>query len=112
MADKTGSRRHRVLIERLVDPPMLDPFGEPIPTWEEHASRWAFVDPLVGREFFQAQQTQTDVDHTILLPYDSLTAQITPEMRITHLGKVFDIEAVINPNTRNAEIQVMAKVHA
>lgn len=112
MADKTGSRRHRVLIERLVDPPPTDSFGEPIPTWETHARRWAFVQPMVAREFFQAQQTQTDVDHRILLPYDAVTAQINPTMRITHLAKVFDIQSVMNTDTANAELQIMAKVRA
>jgi SPP1 family predicted phage head-tail adaptor len=103
-----------VLIERLVDPPVTDSFGEPIVTWETHASRDAFVQPLTGREFFQAQQPQSDVDTRILLPYDSKTAVITPTMRITHTAKakVYDIQSVINTDTRNAEIQVMAKVRA
>lgn len=105
-----GSRRHRILIERLVDPAPTDPFGEPIETWETHARRWAFVEPLDEREIFQAQQTQTRADHKILLPYDSLTKQITTSYRLQHLGKTFDITSARNPDTANAEIRLLALV--
>lgn len=105
-----GTRRHRVTIERLVDPPPQDEFGEPIETWETHAQRWAFVEPLEERELLQAQQTQTFSDHKILLPYDVLTAQVTTKNRVQHLHKVFDITSVINPDTGNAELRLLARV--
>ncbi len=107
-----GSLRARVTIERLADPQPQDSFGAPIETWEPHAERWAALLPLTGREYFQAQQTQTAVDHRIRFRYDDATREITPKMRIRHGGRVFDVRSVLNPETRNQWIDVMAQVRA
>lgn len=114
MSDRTGSKRHRVTIQRLVEPPPQDPFGDPIETWEEYAERWAFVKPLEERELFQAQQTQTFSDTSIMLDYDPLTAMVTTKDRVWHPAKeqTFDITAVINVDTGNKELRLLGRVRS
>ena len=103
--------RHRVVLERL-GTPVQNTFGEPVETWEEYAVRWAGVEPLEGREYLQAQQTQTAVDHRIRLRYDTETALITPAMRIRYGARLFDIQSVIDPEERHVELPLMARVRA
>jgi len=106
---QAGDLRNRITIERL-SAPTQDAFGEPIETWSEMLTRWADVTPLEGREFFQAQQTQTAVDHRIRIRYDAEAAQITPVMRVRYNAKLFDIQSVINHEERNEELHLMARL--
>jgi len=108
---EAGPRRHRVTIERL-GAPTQNSYGEPVETWEEMTTRWAEVEPLEGREYFQAQQTQTAVDHRIRVLYDPEAALITPLMRVRHGAKTLDIQSVINLEERNVELHLMARLRA
>jgi SPP1 family predicted phage head-tail adaptor len=107
---RSGLLRNRLVIEKLTTPEVRDPFGSPVETWEEHATRWGAVEPLTGREFFEAQQMQAAADHMIRLRYDSATAAITEAMRIRHGAKLFDVQSVRDPDSRHEEIQIVARV--
>jgi SPP1 family predicted phage head-tail adaptor len=109
---RAGQFDQRVVIERLVDPPPRNEFGEPIETWEVYAARWAAVEPLGGSEKFYSQMTQTAMTHRIRLRYDSVTREIHAAMRLQHGGKVYDLEEPLNPETSNEQIHVMAKVRS
>lgn len=83
---KAGKLRHRVTIQRVTE--TLDSFGQPTLTWAKLHDRWAAVEPLSGRELFNAQKVSPDVTHQITLRYlDGLTSKD----RIIHDSRTLEI---------------------
>ena len=102
-----GTLRHRVTIQRATQ--SQNSTGEPIETWATYVTRYAAVLPLVGREYFTAQQLQAETTHKILLRGDSSTTAITPKDQILFGTRILRIESVINKNENGAEITLMCK---
>ena len=111
---RAGLLRNRVVIEMLppVDERPRDEYGAPLEVWAEYAVRWGAVEPLQGREFFEAQQMQAAADHRIRFRYDELTAAITPSMRLRHGAKLYDVQSVQNPDARHQELHVIVRERA
>jgi SPP1 family predicted phage head-tail adaptor len=88
-----------------------DTTGEETDTWTTFAQVYAHIEPYVGsaragREMFQAGQL-VGLDYTrIHLRY---LAGITPKMRVSYNGRIFDILAINNRDERNAELEMIAK---
>ncbi len=95
--------RDRVVIQSLTE--AQDSFNEPIQTPATFETRWGHLEPLSGRETFEASQLRGTVDHRITMRY---LAGVTPKMRAVvtnvHAGvtttRTFDIQAVLNPDER------------
>jgi len=68
---------------------------------------WARVEPLSGRELFQAQQIQASINTRFTIRH---ITGITPKMRISYDSKNYQIESVINTNEQNREIQLMCSI--
>ena len=72
---RMGNRNVWVVIERR-DPDAKDPdSGEPLPdedprAWVTFTEFFASVEPLRGREFWDSQQVQAEVSHTIRTYYE------------------------------------------
>jgi SPP1 family predicted phage head-tail adaptor len=105
--------RDRLLIQAAQDgPPQQDKFGEPIPQWGTVATRWGKIEPLSGRELWQAQQVQADVTHRIRLRY---FAGLHPKHRFAKaepkLGttRIFSILGTPNPDERKREQLCLCK---
>jgi SPP1 family predicted phage head-tail adaptor len=95
--------RHRVTIQR----PVADPAWGGTTTWQDHATVWAAIEPLSGREFFAAQQVQSETTGKITIRY---IPGITADMRILHGSRIFELTAPpIDPQERHAELQLMVK---
>lgn len=60
---------------------------------------------------FGANYAQADVDHRIVTRYRSDLAALGPKDRATWNGKTFDIRSVINRDSRNVEMEILAKEH-
>lgn len=73
-----------------------DSFGAAVPTWTTLATRWARVEPLSGREQWQAQQVRPDVTHRVTLRYYS---GLTPTHRLKAGDRVFNVESVLDLDT-------------
>ncbi|KKW66925.1 hypothetical protein AAV94_12665 [Lampropedia cohaerens] len=80
--------------------------GGIIETWSDVATVWAAVEPLNGREFFAASAQQSEVTTRIRMRY---RPDITPQMKINHNGSEYDIQAVINPKSKGAELVLMCR---
>lgn len=93
----------RIIVKYLV--PSQDSFGEPTTVWTELKTIWASVEPISGRDFFQARQEQSELTHRI----KTRSAGITPDMRLHYGTRVFEIASVINEMERGAIYTVMAK---
>lgn len=99
---RAGNLRHRVLIEQRQL--AQDGRGDPVETWTAFAEAWAAVEPLSGRERFAARQEGSEVTTRVRLRY---LAGVTPEMRLSFAGRLYDIEAVIDPDERHRALVLL-----
>ncbi len=101
---RAGRLRHSITIQRLTA--ARDEFGAPVESWQDVAPLRAGVEPLTGREFFAAQQVNSEVSVRIVVRFRS---GILSEMRAVHGADIYDILAVI-PDARRREMQLLCKV--
>lgn len=99
---RAGTLRHRVTIEQQSVSRGTD--GEEIVSWVELATVWAAVEPLSGREFFAANQIQSELSHRIRMRH---RGDVTPKMRVHWDGRLFDVETVIADRTHARELHLM-----
>ena len=102
---RAGKLRHRVTIQRAVE--AQNEFGEAVTTWVNVGQVWASVEPLRGREYFQADGTQAEVSTVIRMRYrDGIVAK----MRLVHGDDSYDIESVIDVGGRGRELELMCRL--
>lgn len=82
------------------------PTGEMVVTWATFASVHGSVEPIRGREFWAAKEIQTEVTTRIRIRY---LEGVTPKMQVVDGTKIYWIEAVIDPEMRHIEMQLMCK---
>ncbi len=99
---RAGELRHRVTIQQKSV--VRGTYGEEDVAWTDVATVWGSVEPLQGREFIEAKQTQAEITTRIRIRYRS---GISPEMRAVWDGHIYDIEAVIDVGGRKRELQLM-----
>lgn len=58
--------------------------------WSDAFTSEAFVCPISGSEYVQAQQLTNPVDYSVFVPYRE---DITPDMRIFSDGKLLDVQS-------------------
>ena len=102
---RTGSLNKRITVQSYT--PTGNAIGEPIKSWSTYATRWAAIEPLLGREYWAAQQVVAENSVRFRLRYDATTAAITPKMRVSYDGRLFDIQSVVNVREQNIEIVLM-----
>ncbi len=102
---RTGLLRHRVTIQKPISTAKGDD-GAPIITWEKVLDTWASVEPLSGREYFDAQQVNADVTHKASMRYRS---GIDSTMRILLGSRLLLILAVLNTEERSRELVLMCR---
>lgn len=90
-APKIGNLDKRIEIQSRVL--SADTFGEPVPAWETIAVVYAAVEPISGREAWQAQQAQADVTHRVTIRF---RAELAPKMRFRFRGRALNIDSVVN----------------
>ncbi|SEQ76221.1 phage head closure protein [Basfia succiniciproducens] len=99
-----GKLRHRVTLQKQTN--TQNDYGAFVSTWQDVATVWAEVKPISGREYFSAQQVQSEVSTQIWIRY---LEGIEPTMRVKHNDKHYEILSVLNHNGRNTSIQLMCK---
>ena len=75
-------------------------------SWETAFTCWCAVEPLSGREFWEAAAVnrENEVRFTIRFCRD-----VTPEMRIRLDGVVYDITSILDKNNRHEVLEIMAR---
>lgn len=102
---QAGRLRTQVTIEQLLcGSPQQLPTGEPDESWATLYTAWAHIQPVLGREYFAAEQVQSKVDTKIRIRYRS---GITAAMRVVAGGVNYNIEAVMDIDNRHEEIILM-----
>ena len=74
--------------------------GAPVDVWTDLVSTpriWGAVEPLAGREFFDAARVNADVTHRIRIRY---RPDVTERMRIVLGARTFDILAALEMDRR------------
>ena len=102
---RAGKLNKKVSIETLTTVVSTD--GGTKEDWQSFVSdAWAAIEPLRGREYFDAAANQTEVDHRIRMRYRK---GVKPSMRVVHKKRVFDIQSVIDIRTDGRELHLMCK---
>ena len=99
-----GKLRHRVPLQKQINAP--NDYGATVTKWRDIATVWAEIKPLSGREYFSAQQVQSEVTTQIWLRY---LGGIMPTMRVKFGKRTLEIVSVLNTQERNVSLQLMCK---
>lgn len=103
-----GKMRHRITFQRFTG--KQDEFGDPIQAddsnWEDVVTVWAAIDPLKGREFYAAQQSQSEITHNVYCRY---RAGLNSAMRIKYRTRKFSIESIIDHEERHQSLLIKCK---
>lgn len=99
-----GKLIRKVLIEYKTQ--LADAYGSLVDTWGTHATWWAAIIPVTGREYVSDGKVNSEVTTRMRGRYLN---GITPIMRVKYGTRIFSIVAVINIDERNREIEILAK---
>lgn len=103
-----GKMRHRITFQRFAG--TLDGFGDPLQdddsNWTDVATVWAAIDPISGREFYAAEQSQSEVSHKVRCRY---RVGLDTAMRIVYGRRKFKIISIIDWEERYESLLIMCK---
>jgi SPP1 family predicted phage head-tail adaptor len=84
-----------------------DGYGAPVPTWSDVGDPvWANVEPLTGREAWQAQQVRPDLTHRVTMRFYS---GLTTKHRLKIGSRILNIESAVDVESRGREHVLMCK---
>ena len=101
--------KYRVKIQFQKHDGAVDEFGAPDNAnchWQRVWAVWAKVNPVSGREFYQAMEQSFEITHKIECRY---RAGLTPDMRIALGPRIFRIVSIIDWEERHEGLLIMAK---
>lgn len=99
---RIGKLRQRIAIQMSTSSP--DVAGGFTNVWINFAILWASIEPVSGKELYEAQQVQNEVSHKIRIRYFS---GLTTSMRISFESRIFEIKSIINWEERDRELLLM-----
>jgi SPP1 family predicted phage head-tail adaptor len=81
-----------------------DAMGGEVITWTDEVSVWAAVEPLNGREYFSAEQMQSEIDIRFIIRYRS---GVTSAWRVLWEDNPYNIVEPIDPNGDHIWLHLM-----
>lgn len=103
-----GKMRHRITFQSFSN--AVDDYGDPQygddSQWTDVATVWAAIDPVSGKEFYAAQQSQSEVTHKVRCRY---RAGLATAMRIKYGSRLFRILSIIDWEERHESLLIMCK---
>jgi SPP1 family predicted phage head-tail adaptor len=99
---RAGKLRNRIELQRVTRG--KNRLGESIDDWKTFSIVYASIDPIAGSEPFIGGQTRADVTHKVTVRW---VAGLTAKDRIKYGSRIFDIDAVLNPEERNEELTLL-----
>lgn len=103
------NRNHRVTFQRQGSGQSST--GQPNGTFTAVMTTWASVEPISGREYFNASGERAEVTHKIEVQACSELADLKPKDRAVFGSRVFNIKSVINIEERGRKLQLMCTEH-
>lgn len=101
---RAGRMRHRVSVLRKTIANDTD--GGHVEAWSEICRRWAGVESLRGREYFEAGQARGEVDVRVVMRGD---IEIRVADRIKHRTRLFDVQTVLDKSGIGRDLELMCK---
>jgi len=99
---RAGELRHRIVIKEITYKD--DEMGQPEKSTSTHATVWAHIEPLRGREFWNAQQAQSEATHRITIRrLDS----VKPTMQVEYGDRQFTIDTILHPGETETHLLVV-----
>lgn len=77
-----------------------DTDGAEIITWATLTTVWGSINPISGKEYWQAQQVNSELTHNIKIRYRS---GLNTKMRFLYGNRIFNILTIVNPTEKNVE---------
>ena len=99
---KIGKLRQRITIQQLST--NTDSFGQGEKGWTHFATCWAAVEPLSGKEFWNAQTIAAEITTRVKIRYRE---GVKPTMRILFGSRIFEIKAITDPEEAKRELQIL-----
>ncbi len=99
-----GKMRNRITFEQPVQ--TQDAAGGLTTIWTAAFTVWAEVKYLDGREYWQAQQANSEAEGRITMRY---RADVTPDMRIIYGTQTLHILAPFAADNKNKQMRVLFK---
>ena len=97
-----GRLRHSVIIQTPTE--VNDSHGQPIKTWATFATVYAAVEPISGREYFDAAQINSEITTKIII---RALSGVTTKMRISYDSRLYNIQSIINVRERDREMHLI-----
>ena len=101
-----GELRKRVVFQDYVEVQSVT--GAVSPSWVNIITAWARIEPLSGRELYQAQQIYPETTTQITVR-GVVGKMLDPRMRMLFEGRQFDIIDITDIDERRVETLIMAK---
>lgn len=101
---KIGSLKHRIVLQKKMI--TEDALKQQTENWTDFAFVWAGIEPLSGREYFAAQQINSEISVRITIRHLS---GITAEARVVFDSRIFEVLSVINPEERCESLILMCR---
>lgn len=101
---RTGAMRHRAALQARSATP--DSYGGNAVTWTTERDVWCQIRELSGQERLAAMRQESAVTHEVYARY---AADLTASKRLVHAGVAYNIRAVMNPETRNEFVRMLAE---
>lgn len=103
---RAGKLRQRITLQEVTE--TRDAVGGIIQTWADVRKVWAQVEPLSGQERFAVDHAKADIDTRITVRGPS-ASDVTPKMRILFGAKIFDIESILDIESRDIRREIYCK---
>lgn len=101
---KAGTLRHRVTLQRLVSAQGAS--GDLAQSWADVTTVYAAVEPLSGREYWQAQQVAAETSIRVRIRYRQ---GVEPTMRVLYGSRILEILGIVDLEERHVELQLMCR---
>lgn len=100
---RAGRLRERVrLLEKSTT---RDVMGGQVVTWVERAVVWCWAEPVRGREYFAAEQFESEITMVFHVRY---RADIQVTWRVLYRDEMYDVRSVIDPHSNKRELELMS----
>lgn len=105
MTIRAGELNRRIALQSVTR--TADEGGGATSAWATFATVWAKVEPLDGRERYEAQQVESAVNHRVTIRY---RADVTARHRVLYGSRALAIRAVLSPDPpRQASVLLCAE---
>lgn len=96
--------KHRVTL--LAEQNTSDGMGGIVEGWVDVATVWGGVEPKTAREFVKAEGISNEVTHVVVIRY---LPNVHPDYQVKFGVRQFKVISVINPDERNAYLELVCK---